>query len=721
MFEKASFIKPDTRFIREYRGKNPAPMFRKKFKLNKFDTAVLSVCGLGYGYYYINGEAVSEDLFTAPVSDYDKTLWYNTYVVSHLLKEGENIISVILGNGWFNEEFKTSWNYDAAPWRDLPKFILQLDADGETVLVSEDSWLCKEDSAVVFNALRSGEYFDSNLYEEKWNKFQYDDSDWKKAAADCSPPTGIFRECKCEPIREHDVYDAIEIYKTGDEKYVFDMGQNMSGYIRLTVCQNKGDKLIIRYAEQLKEDLSLELNMMDKHYKDGTPFQTDMFICSGKKTVWSPKFVYHGFRYIEIDGIKNIDDITVQAVFVHQAVEKKTEFNCSDEFLNKLFKAGQASVYSNMFYSLTDCPTREKLGWTNDAQASAEQVLTNFKAERFFEKWLTDIYDAMKPDGSLPGIIPTSGWGYQWGNGPVSDGVLFEIPYRLYLHTGDGVPLINSLPYFDRYLAYLKTRENEKGFVDFGLDDWTNPEGKRDYNREFINAVLVCSFYEKAAFAARLAKKSDKKYQTEIKRLRSLVADNYIDADGRCILDEQTPVAMLIYHNIYDDLKPLKLQLKALVEKADFHHNCGMVGIRRLYGALNKCGLEEYAYKIITAKGFPSYRTWIDSGATTLWEMWNYNEFNHSRNHHMYSDFMSWMIKTIAGVAVNEKGEIHVNPYFFDELDFAYCECFTNYGSIEVKWKKTAEGIKLDVNYNGENSAYFRNELLNEGTNTFLI
>ena len=140
----------------------------------------------------------------------------------------------------------------------------------------------------------------------------------------------------------------------------------------------------------------------------------------------------HGFRYIEISGIKNPSLNDVSGVFVHQAVKTRTGFECSDERINKLFKAGQNATLSNLFYMPTDCPTREKLGWANDAQSSTEQMLINFETERVFEKWLTDIHDAMREDGALPGIIPTAGWGYHWGNGPVSDGVLFEIPYRLY-------------------------------------------------------------------------------------------------------------------------------------------------------------------------------------------------------------------------------------------------------------------------------------------------
>ena len=194
-FNQACFIKPNIPFIHEYREVNPAPQFRCKFKLSRFTRATLSVCGLGYGYYWLNGRPVTQDKLTAPVSDYTKTLWYNVYDVTELLTEGENIAAVICGNGFFNETFKTSWNHNLAAWRDNPKFILQLDVDGATVLVSDSGWKCQPESATIYNQLRSGEHFDARLYEPAWNTLGYDDTAWGEALVDNTPPTGILREC----------------------------------------------------------------------------------------------------------------------------------------------------------------------------------------------------------------------------------------------------------------------------------------------------------------------------------------------------------------------------------------------------------------------------------------------------------------------------------------------------------------------------------------------
>lgn len=729
-FENIAFIKPDRPLNQTYTGKNYAPQFRKVASIQKTGRAILSVCGLGYGLYYINGKPVTEDKFIAPVSDYTKTLWYTTYDVTDLLEDGENIFAAWLGNGWFNEEFKTSWNFDEAPWRDVPKFILELKINGETVLQSDGTWKCLPETAITFNALRSGEYFDARLYDENWNTLAFDDANWENAVVNQTPPTGLFRECLAEPIRECKVYSPISRMKTGEDRYVFDLGQNMSGYSRIKVKGQAGDTLVIRYAEQIKDSGELELNNMEHHYKE-SPFQTDKLTLSGKEITWSPHFTYHGFRYIEISGLHDPDSISVEGIFVHQAVDTRTEFACSDELLNNLFRMGQYSVWSNMFYMVTDCPTREKLGWANDAQSSTEQILTNFKAENLLEKWLYDIYDAMKPDGAMPGIIPTGGWGYTWGNGPVSDGVLFEIPYRLFLHTGNKAPLVRSLPWFDRYLAYLETRKEEDGYIHFGLNDWARPprrDGKEEENvvpASFINAVLAYHFNEIAALAAEFGGVSKEKYLTAAASLKAQINKDFVNADGTSVIPRQAAVSMLIYYHLTPDEKPLASQLKKLVEDADFHHDCGMVGLRRLYYALNEIGLPDYAYKIITAAGYPSYRAWFDEGGTTLWEYWNTADHSDSKNHQMYSDFMSWIIKTLLGISADFAApayeKVALSPVFLGEISFAKGSIETKYGKLAVVWERKDASVSLSVTVPRGMEVIYQGKRLKEGENQLTL
>lgn len=213
----------------------------------------------------------------------------------------------------------------------------------------------------------------------------------------------------------------------------------------------------------------------------------------------------------------------------------------------------------------------------------------------------------------LPGIVPTAGWGYEWGNGPVSEGALFEIPYRVYLHTGDDSLLKAGLPYFKKYNRYLQGRKDENGEICYGLDDWAAPDPDDRVGAAFINKIFTVKLLRITLLAEQLCREDNTGTQELLRKERQEVIEKYIASDGSCTIHRQTAVAMLIY-DIYETLAPLAEQLKQLVEEKNFHHDCGMVGIRRLYAALNKCGLEEYAYKIITAKGYPSYVDWMEGG-----------------------------------------------------------------------------------------------------------
>ncbi|MBP3917933.1 MAG: family 78 glycoside hydrolase catalytic domain [Clostridia bacterium] len=721
-FSLVNFIKAPGKFDPHVDG--GAPMFRRCFSVSEpVQSAFVRVCGLGYAYYYLNGKPISDDLFTAPVSDYRKTLWYQTYDVTDLILEGGNSFAVICGNGWYNEYFKTSWDHDIAPWRDSPKFILELYVNGKRILTSDSTWKCFTDGPVIYNQLRSGEHFDARKYDPAWVTAAFDDSAWGYAAFDTTPPTGIFRLCECEPIQADRIYPAVQMFDRGNQRYIFDLGQNMSGFVRLTVdgSQEAGDELIIRYGEKLDENGDLNTFHMENHYRESV-FAEDRLICSGKPLVWSPRFAYHGFRFIEVTGLKNPTLDSVSGVFVHQAVEKRSCFTCSDDFLNRIFHAGQMATWSNLFYMPTDCPTREKLGWCNDAQASCEQMLTNFKTERLFTKWLQDLFDAQLPDGRMPGIVPSSGWGYIWGNGPVSDGVLFEVPYRLYLHTGNPKPLIDALPYFDRYLEFLAAQENENGDITFGLDDWAAPDWNDKVNAAFINSVYRVKFARIALLAAQLSGVDTTTYEEQLSLRIAAHKAKYLLPDGTCSIPKQTAAAMMIYHHIYDTLAPLAAQLARLVEEKAFHHDCGMVGLRHLYMALNQCGLQDYAYKIITASDFPSYRNWDEDGMTTLYEMWHMLD---SHNHHMYSDFMSWMMKTIIGIRPTAPAyqEVSIEPCFFDGLTYAAgaIDIPGGGGRISVDWKRNGQTVSVTVGIPAGIKAVFQGKALSEGIQTFTV
>ena len=280
------------------------------------------------------------------------------------------------------------------------------------------------------------------------------------------------------------------------------------------------------------------------------------------------------------------------------------------------------------------------------------------------------------------------------------------------------------MEYFDRYFNYIATRTDEDGFIRFGLVDWARPGCEirgyeNDVPLEFINSLLLCEFCRIAALSADLCGKDNDKYLNMADKYKELVMSSYLDPSGRCTVHKQTSVAMLIYYDAYTSLEPLKEQLIEIVEEFNFNHDCGMVGLRRLYYALNKCGLEEYAYKIITAGGNPSYREWMENGATTLWESWDWKCCKSSRNHQMYSDVMSWMIKTILGINMTEPGlkKISIAPYYFSELSWAKGSYMTQCGEIKVSWHREEEYIVTEIDVPTGVEVEYRDKVLDAGNN----
>lgn len=725
MFENAFFIKAFANFDLSFQeDKNLNPLFRRRFTVNKpFQTATLSFCALGLGYAFINGKEVTDELFAPPFADYKKRLWYVSYDVSALLKQGENVLAFSVGNGFYNEDMENDWGSEKAAWRDQPKVIGTLFLDGEPFLHTDQHFLCSTDSPYVMNRLRNGVIYDARKYCEGWNTVQYDDSAWAPAVHDDCPPTGVFSLCNLRGMKEFEAYTPVQILQKNDGRVIFDFGFNHSGIIHFATKQRAGDQITFRYAESLDGNLNPNYNERTKLPYHHTELAMDRYICDGKGDVWANRFAYHGFRFVEATGMNTDCEYEIKSVFVHQDIEQRSSFCCSNEILNRLFQCGLRSTLSNMYYMPTDCPTREKLGWMNDAQSSCEQFLTNFKLEDLLTKWVEDMKDAMLENGALPGIVPTHGWGYQVVNGPVSDGSIFEMPYRIYLHSGNASVLKGCIPYYHRYFDHLASKENENGLINSGLWDWANPNRNREITpRTFVNAALRVKFSRIAALACTLAGENAERFQKEERRQCEILRTNFTDADGKCTCNEQTACALLIYYGI-GDRNVLGEQLLSLVRANDYHHNCGMVGLRHLLMALNMTGNAEAAYQILVRSGQPGYYDWLLDGATTLYEFWNGKE---SKNHHMYSDFMSWLLKTAVGISPNDHAptfeRVEIDPFFFENLQFARGNYDGVKGKIEVAWQKNEDKtVTLRIVAPEKDFVYYKGHALDKGVHEFTI
>ena len=355
-------------------------------------------------------------------------------------------------------------------------------------------------------------------YDPSWLDVEYDDSDWSYAIERKETTLGELRPVTCQPMRETERIEPVRLTKTLDG-YLVDFGVTISGYMEITLNAPRGKEILFRYTEELDESGAPRYNGMDaENFYPESPFHLNKLIASGAVDTFKPMFSYHGFRYVVIEGLEN-EPISIFAHFTHNDVAHISDFECGNEVLNYIYNAGIRSTYSNMFWCLTDCPTREKLGWTLDAQASMEQTLINFDIVPLYKKWFEDIKVSMFEDGSLHGTIPAPDW--EWGHrcGPVCDCLLYDLPYKIYLYTGDSKMLEDSLDYFVRYADFLEKKCDEN--YTFALGDWLGYTSSKIIPKEFVRDFYLIKALKITEFAYSLLVKDASAWEQRLeKRIR---------------------------------------------------------------------------------------------------------------------------------------------------------------------------------------------------------
>lgn len=722
-FGNAKYIKAQ-KVHSDYTFDDPIPFFRREFVIDEdVKAAEIFVQSPGFASYFINGVNVTDNIFISATSDYKKILWYDHFDVAHLLKKGKNVIAVMAGNGFFNEPFHTVWEFHDAYWRDAPQFILSLHINGNIALVSDNEWkVSREVSHIRYSHLRSGEFVDMRKYDESWKTVGYDDSSWQPPfVRDDSEITGELRPIICQPVKELEIYEPSEIRQTKDG-YLVDFAHTISGYMGITFTAPRGKEIEFYYTEDVYPDGSIKLNGLHKvHcYPDQQPFHVNKAIASGGVDTFKPVFCYHGFRYVLIKGLDDAPSKeNIRAYFIHNDIERRSEFKCGNPVIQYIYDAGIRSTWSNMFWALTDCPTREKLGWMNDAQASIEQTLINFDIMPFYNKWFEDIKADMCEDGALHAVVPTHTWGRDWG--PVCDLMLYELPYRAYLYTGDASMLIGAIEYFDKYLDFLEgyIKEN-KNFI---LADWMGWGNSTLIPREFVRDIIFLKGLKITALAYELDGRDAKAILEKLEGYKRTFASKYLDESGRCTVDEQTAVALMIMFGIYTDKDAISKQMAETVIRSNMTLTSGMLGVQYLYDALGVSGRGDLAYKLITESD-PGYKTWFEHGADTLWECWDGADRD-SHNHHMFSNVIGWFFKTMLGIEPDAENpgfkKIDLHPQFIEDAGYVWAKMQTVSGEIELGWEFKDGEFVYTVIIPETVEAYYEGKKLVCGKNTFVI
>lgn len=716
-----------TREYSTYERAVSAPYFRRSFFAKRDgEAAQITICGLGFYALFINGEEITKGLLAPYVSNPDHFLYYDNYDLSPYIKEGENVIGVWLGNGILNT-ISPIWEMDKAAFRSAPKFACTVSSESETFDAESFKWA---PSPLYFDGYREGNFYDARKEIPNWNKIGFDDSDFKEPLK-ADTPRGEKKLCKVEPIKiskEHKCTDIFEgtlefknynkdrqefnvkyfeegVPKTGG--YIYDFGINMSGISRLRIRGERGQKIRIVYSDHLDER-TLDLGSSLSFFPDGFG-QSDLFICSGGEDVFEQRFTYYGYRYAYVVGITKEQAVPslLTALEASSELKKIGNFECSDPDANALYKMARQSDISNFYYFLTDCPHREKNGWTGDASMSSEHIMQTLAAENSLREWLFSVRKAQREDGSLPGIVPTDTWGYEWGNGPAWDSVLFNIPYFVWKYRGnDGIIEENAAAMLS-YLEYLSRKRTENGLLEFGLGDWAPVEKIKEDTGEaplcLTDTIMGIDMCRKAAemFDGIGLNLSSDFANGLLGELMTAARENLIDFDtmtalGRC----ESSQAMAIFYGLFKDSEKAAAfkVLRELIAENDDSMSGGYLGLRVLFHVLAEFSEYDLAYDMIVKREFPSYGSILSKGFTTLPEQFfrDYKGKVTSFNHHFFGDIENFFTSKIAGLRIISETEAEISPCFAKKLDFAKAEYVMKNGEkVFVSWKRNGEEIEI--------------------------
>jgi alpha-L-rhamnosidase len=694
-----------------------ARLLRKEFQADqKVRRATVYYSGLGLSELYLNGAKVGDHVLSPGLTDYDKHVLYVTFDVTKQIAAGRNAIGLMLGNGRYRAP-----RLEAAKTRNFgdPKAILHLDVeyqDGSRAsVVSDETWKLSTAGPIRANNEYDGEEYDARMEQPGWNRAGFDDSKWEPARI-VAAPTGVLAAQMAEPLRVTETLKPVSVKMLKPGIYIFDMGQNMVGWCRLRVSGPKGAQVTLRHAETLQPDGSLYTANLR------TARATDLYTLKGEGTeVWEPRFTYHGFRFVEMTGFPGTPTAAaLEGRVVHDDMEKSADFTSSSALLNQ--------IHHNMFWGIrgnyrsipTDCPQRdERQGWLGDRSQVSRSEAYMFDVAAFYTKWMTDIADSQKPDGSIPVVSPNY-WPYYYDD-LTWPGTFIFVHGMLYDEYGDKRVIERNYP------AMKKWIDHEATFLQDGLmpkdqyGDWcVPPEDPKlihsvDPARITDKTLLgTAYYYELLSTMARYARLLDKPadaadfdkragYVNGAFRARFLKP-----ADG--IYDNGTQTSSIL--PLYFGMVPPENRAavfasltRNIQQTSNGHVGTGLVGAQWLMRTLTDNGRPDVAYQIATQKTYPGWGYMVEKGATTIWELWNGDTADpamNSGNHVMQiGDLAVWMYEYLAGIRSDPDKpgfqRVIIRPVPAGDLTFVKASHKSMYGAIATSWKRDAGHFTLEV------------------------
>jgi len=704
-----------------------SPYIRRSFEINKaVKRARLYMTGLGLYWLEVNGKKVGDDFLAPGCTGVDRLIQVYTYDLTHLLEDGSNVLALMMGNGWAKGKFGASSKRHNEPYiyEYYLKGELRLEyTDGtEDIIGTDHEWKCYP-SPVLEDSIYGGEVYDENKVIEGWSTKEIDDSSWEFMEVKKDIKLGKLVDRLSLPIVIKEYVKPIGVIYTPAGETVIDMGQNMTGWVRMTVNEPAGTKIKLSHGEILQDGCFYNENLR-KAKAEYT------YVSNGTIHTAEPHFTFYGFRYVKVEGLtKDICLDNFLGCVVYSDLDTTGSVKTSDSRINQLISNAIWSQKDNFLDVPTDCPQRdERMGWTGDAQMFCKTACYNMDTYAFYSKYLRDLWVEQKDhDGmvghDVPSFIKTMDTesSFWWGSCAWGDASVI-IPWTLYQHYGDKVVLEQQYESMKAWIDWIvRTNLGPTGLWEngFKFGDWLALDGSPDQEDDRYggtDTTLVASGYLKysselvAKTADVLGCKEDAEYYRSIsERTKKAIQDTYYTEDGKSLNRTQTAHVIALVMDLVEPNLRRKIAegLVELLRENDMHLTTGFVGTPFLCKALSQEGYSEEAYQVLFQKDFPSWLYEVDMGATTIWERWNSvmpdgkisGTSMNSLNHYTYGSIVQWMYENMCGLTLSEKAfkKFRISPEYTERFNFAEIEYDSAYGIIKVKWEKKADGYSLYV------------------------
>ncbi len=721
----------------------PITFLRKTFSLKK---AVYKarVYATAHGLYELqmNGKTLNESLLSPEYSAYDKCLYYQIYDITHVLQSGENACGIMLADGWWGG--RCGMGGECYQYGNARGFLMQIQVeyeDGETEeIISDDAFHWMDQGYIRYSDLFIGEKQDMQLaYKTKgYSTTDYQENEcWQKVL------TKEYGYEQLMPQIGGGVKEIREFYpvliQNPKGEHVLDFGQNFAGYVRVYLTEEAGTTITLEHAEMLNKKGNFFSNIMGVN-KD----QKDVFVCSGaEKECFQPRFTFHGFRYVKVSGLKEVNPSNFVGIAISTDMEELGAFSCSNEDLNQLYHNSRWSQYANMISIPTDCPQREKAGWTGDIQIYAPTAAYHQDMDAFLRRWMQSVKAEQRADGQIPPIIPYTasyqkileGMFHGTNSAGWSDCCII-VPYVMYQMYQDTEILNQNYEVMNRWLAYVTNEAETKVSINFSkkkkktpreienqkylwntgfqFGDWYVPsyKGKDLTIQKKTEPIFAAMYYAyeiqlMVEISGILNYQEDEKHYTKLyQRIKEAFAETYVDENGVMAMDTQGCYVCALWLGLIPkpQVAGACTRLRQLIKENGNCLDTGFLTTPVLLDTLMEYGMTDMAYMLLYQEQCPSWLYEIRRGATTIWENWDAIKPNGkvsitSYCHYAFGCVSDFMHRRIVGIRKDAPGyqRIRICPEPDKSLSWAKGSHRSMYGMISCEWKREHGKFILDV------------------------